>query len=128
MAPSSHTAAQGVTWGRPSARTVEIQNTWADSSTRRVSSHSVATAPGALYRSSRVVTGVVNGEPHSDRPLKTRLLARRNLHYLDGRARLRCQPGKRQPEVAVLVGPEPHSLQARCRELGPQSVGAELRG
>src|SRR6266699_6447665 len=25
-APSSHTATSGVTWGRPSARTVEIQN------------------------------------------------------------------------------------------------------
>jgi hypothetical protein len=42
-------------------------------STRRVSSHSVATAPGALYRSSRAVTGVVIGEPLSDWPLKARL-------------------------------------------------------
>src|ERR1700686_3986803 len=57
MAPGSHTATSGVTWGRPSARTVEIQNSSAVSSTRRVSSHPVATASGSLKRGSIFVTG-----------------------------------------------------------------------
>ena len=43
--------------GRPSARTVEIQNSSAFSSTRRVSSHGVATVSGSLKRVSSIVTG-----------------------------------------------------------------------
>src|SRR3984893_7394149 len=57
MAPSSHTATSGVTWGRPSARTVETQNSSAVSSTRRVSSQPVATVSGSLKRGSIFVTG-----------------------------------------------------------------------
>src|SRR5262245_12757200 len=41
----------------PSARTVEIENNSAVSSIRRVSCHSVATAPGSLNRVSSVVIG-----------------------------------------------------------------------
>jgi hypothetical protein len=59
MAPSSHTATSGVTWGRPSARTVEIQKSSAASSARRVSSHVVATAAGSLNRVSISVTGLL---------------------------------------------------------------------
>jgi AcrR family transcriptional regulator len=56
-APSDQAATTGVTCGRPSARTVEIQNSSAVSSTLRVSSQVVATAAGSLYSSSNVVTG-----------------------------------------------------------------------
>src|SRR5262249_55890505 len=44
IASSSHTATRGVTCGRPSARTVEIQNSSASSRAIRVSSQLVATA------------------------------------------------------------------------------------
>jgi hypothetical protein len=47
-APSAQAATTGVTCGRPSARTVETQNSSAVSSTRRVSSHSTAVAAGSL--------------------------------------------------------------------------------
>src|ERR1019366_2093167 len=57
MAISSHTATSGVTWGRPSDRTVEIQKSSASSSARRVSSHPVATVSGSLKRGSMFVTG-----------------------------------------------------------------------
>jgi len=57
MASSSQTATRGVTWGRPSARTVEIQKRSALSSTRLVSSQSVATAFESLKRESSVVSG-----------------------------------------------------------------------
>ena len=58
MASSSQTAGSGVTWGRPSPRTVEIQKSSAASIAPRVSSQPVATAPGSLNRWSRTVTGV----------------------------------------------------------------------
>src|ERR1019366_1830237 len=58
-APSSHTATSGVTWGRPSVRTLEIQNSSAASRTRRVSSHVVATASGSLNRASSCVVGTI---------------------------------------------------------------------
>src|SRR6266568_982227 len=57
MASSSHTATSGVTCGRPSARTVQIQNSSAVSSSRRVWSHPVATASWSLNRASSSVTG-----------------------------------------------------------------------
>src|SRR3954468_22652932 len=57
MASSSQTATSGVTCGRPSARTVEIQNSSASSSARRVFSQSVATASWSLNRVSSSVTG-----------------------------------------------------------------------
>src|SRR5262249_14133441 len=57
IAPSSQTATSGVTGGRSSARTVVIQNSSAVSSTRRVSSHLVATASASLNRGSSSVTG-----------------------------------------------------------------------
>src|SRR5215467_6400090 len=59
MAPSSHTATSGVTWGRPSARTVQIQKISASSSARRVSSHVVAVAAGSLNRMSISVAGLL---------------------------------------------------------------------
>ncbi len=43
--PSSHTASRGVTWGRPSFRTVDSQNTSARSSSSRASGHAVGVAP-----------------------------------------------------------------------------------
>ena len=64
MAPSAQAATTGVTCGRPSARTVEIQNSSAPSSALRVSSHPVAVAAGSLYRSSSLVTGVDIGISH----------------------------------------------------------------
>src|SRR5690349_5664948 len=54
--------------GRPSARTVVIQNSSACSSARRVCSHPVAAAAGSLNRGSRVVTGVVTVLPLSGCP------------------------------------------------------------
>src|SRR3954471_6615802 len=57
MASSTQTATSGVTWGRPSARTVEIQNSSASSSTRRVSCQSVGTASRSLNRVSSSVSG-----------------------------------------------------------------------
>src|SRR5689334_12273842 len=59
MAPSAHTATTGVTWGRPSVRTVEIQNSSASSRTFRVSSHPVTAAPELLYSRLSLVTGAV---------------------------------------------------------------------
>lgn len=56
--PSVQTATTGVTCGRPSARTIEIQNSSAAWRIRQVSSHSTATAAGSLYWWSKVVTGV----------------------------------------------------------------------
>src|SRR3954453_1186374 len=61
MASSSQTATSGVTCGRPSARTVEIQNSSASSSARRVSSQLVATASWSLNRVSSSVTGCFIG-------------------------------------------------------------------
>ncbi len=52
----SHTATSGVTWGRPSVRTVMIQNSCAFSSASRVIAH-VARVPGSLKRSSSSITG-----------------------------------------------------------------------
>src|SRR5918912_2181384 len=57
MAVSCHTAGSGVTCGRPSALTVEIQKSSASSIARRVSSQGVASAPGPLKRLSSSVTG-----------------------------------------------------------------------
>src|SRR2546421_820444 len=57
MAPSCHTGTHGVTCGRPSARTVESQNSSAVSSTRRVSSHGVTTPRGTPCRVSSCVMG-----------------------------------------------------------------------
>lgn len=48
IASSCHTANSGVTWGRPSGRTVESQNTSAPSMFRRPSAQSVGFAPGLL--------------------------------------------------------------------------------
>src|SRR6516225_9780891 len=62
-APPSHTATSGVMCGRPSARTVVIQNSSACSSARRVCSHPVAAAAGSLNLGSRLVTGVVTASP-----------------------------------------------------------------
>jgi hypothetical protein len=64
MAPAAHAATTGVTCGRPSARTVETQNSSACFSALRVSSRPVAVAAGSLYRSSNVVTGVDIGISH----------------------------------------------------------------
>src|SRR5258706_14264485 len=58
MAPSSQTATSGVTCGRPSARTVQIQKSSAVSITWRVSSHPTASEPGSLNRLSISVTGL----------------------------------------------------------------------
>src|SRR5204863_6756066 len=54
---SCHTGTHGVTCGRPSARTVESQNSSAVSSTRRVSSHGVTPPRGTPCRVSSVVMG-----------------------------------------------------------------------
>src|SRR6202167_6862272 len=62
-APSTQTATNGVTCGRPSALTVETQNSSAASRIRQVSSHSTATAAGSLYWWAEVVTGVFISAP-----------------------------------------------------------------
>jgi hypothetical protein len=49
---SSHTDTSGVTWGRPSARTVVTMDSWAVSNTPRALAHGVAVASGSLNRSS----------------------------------------------------------------------------
>jgi hypothetical protein len=46
--PRSHTATSGVTWGRPSGRTVDTQNTPDRSRARRAVAHGVAVAFGLL--------------------------------------------------------------------------------
>jgi hypothetical protein len=56
-ASSSHTATSGVTWGRPSARTVVTHDSWAVSNTARAFAQGVALAPGSLNRSSSSATG-----------------------------------------------------------------------
>src|SRR5262245_21876892 len=58
-ASSSQTATSGVTCGRPSARTVQIQNSSADVMARSVSLHSETAASGSLNRGSISVTGVL---------------------------------------------------------------------
>src|SRR4029453_8986905 len=52
MASSSHTDTSGVTWGRPSPRTVVTHDSWAVSKTSRAFAHGVALAPGPLNRAS----------------------------------------------------------------------------
>src|SRR5205814_10254916 len=49
---STQTVTSGVTWGRPSARTVVIHASWADSSASCTSPHGVGVASGSLNRGS----------------------------------------------------------------------------
>ena len=57
-APSRQAPISGVTWGRPSARTVVSQYSSASTSTFSVSGHGVAAAAGWLNRSSNLSCGM----------------------------------------------------------------------
>ncbi len=57
-------ATRGVTWGRPSERTVAIQKSSAASSVLRASSQLVAVAPGALNCVFNVVIGSVMAQSY----------------------------------------------------------------
>ena len=101
IASSSHTAMSGVTCGRPSARTVETQNSSARSRAARVSSQPVATASSSLNRVSSSVTGCCVSSPFRSRTGRPATLDP-NKRQRDGdeaRERRRRQPERRREHV-----------------------------
>src|SRR5262249_1090827 len=97
MAPSTQTATTGVTCGRPSARTVETQNSSAAWRIRQVSAHSTATAAGSLYTLSKVVTGVFIGPPI--------VTALRLRHLPERRPPAGCQIHRPDVRTQIPAGP-----------------------
>src|SRR2546421_1664707 len=106
MAPSCHTGTHGVTCGRPSARTVESQNSSAVSSTRRVSSHGVTPPRGTPCRVSSFVMGSFILRTPFNRSVSLARRARRYQSILFARRKTGKAKNDAMPPKVRMVAPD----------------------